>query len=243
MDLATFLARRASQTPPRYRDRCANCRKIVSTCYCATLRPFHSPVDFVILQHEAEARNAIATARMAHLSIRNSQLIVGRSFHDHALVNRMIASPLQRNVMLFPSEGAMPIEDLFAAPQHLDPRPLVFWVLDAKWAQVPKMLRLSPNLRQIPMVKFKPESTSRFQLRHQPEPTYLSTLESIHLVIDRFLQCTGQQSDDHHALLDVFQAFVRQQLDFVDPTRATRHQVAKALRRARRDMQSATTGR
>ena len=240
MDLATFIARRQALTPPRYRKLCPNCRKILATCYCAALKPFAAPVDFVILQHEAEARNAIATARMAHLSISNSQLIVGRSFLGHPLIDAMIADQGRCNLMLYPSQDAMPIETAFAAVHAPNPKPLVFWVLDAKWAQVPKMLRLSPNLRQIPMVVFKPESASRFQLRRQPEASYLSTIESIHLVIDRYLQFTGQLTTEHHALTDVFQAFVRQQLNFVDPTQATRHQIAKARRQARRGPPSPT---
>ena len=35
-------------------------------------------------------------------------------------------------------------------------------------AQVPKMLRLSPNVRAIPQVRFDPERASTFQIRRQP---------------------------------------------------------------------------
>lgn len=233
MNVAEYKARRAAMVEPRHREICPQCRKAVPTCYCHALRPFVAPASFVILQHYEEARNAIATARMAHLSIRNSEIIVGRSFAGHPRVDALIAAPERRNVMLYPSPDAMPIEALLEDGAR-DPRPLAFWVLDAKWAQVPKMLRLSPNVRAIPMVRFTPDRASFFQIRKQPHPSYLSTIESIFLVIERLQRAQASSSTAHHALIDVFRYLVEQQLAFVDVDRDVRHRAAKALRRSRK---------
>jgi len=207
------------------------------TCYCHLLRPFESPVAFVILQHSDEARNAIATARMAHLSMTNSRLFMDRSFAGNADVNALIADPSVRNYMLYPSLDATPVERLIdAAPgsDMPDPRPLVFWILDAKWSQVPKMLRLSPNVRTLPKVAFDPDRPSRFRIRKQPRPSYLSTIECIHTVIERFQEARGIESRAHDSLLDVFQYFVEQQLGFVDVEKDMRHRAAKMRRAARK---------
>jgi len=240
MNLVEFLARRASVVAPIYRQSCPRCRKALSTCYCSVLRPFRSPVEFVILQHAEEARNPIATARMAHLSITNSHLFVGDGFAGCKSVDKLIADPMRRNYVLFPSATAQPLEAVIAdtdaagVGNEAKRRP-VFWVLDAKWAQVPKMLRLSPNIRKLPMVKFSPNRRSTFQIRRQPHPDCLSTIESIYLVIERYLSFRGlNSSTEHQALLDVFHYFVRQQLDFVDVEGDVRHKVAKARRAERR---------
>ena len=234
MNLTEFLARRAALAVPGGRETCPRCRKALPTCYCHILKPFRSPVPFVILQHPDESRNAIATARMAHLSMTNSRLIVDRSFLGSKAVNELIEDPTHRHVLLYPSRDAIPMDQIFADAGKLATPPPVFWVLDAKWAQVPKMLRLSPNLHALPMAKFSPDRPSDFQIRRQPNPECLSTIEAIHLVIERFLSRSGQQSTEHHALLDGFQYLVRQQLGFVDVERDSRHRAAKALRAARR---------
>lgn len=186
----------------------------------------------MILQHYDEARNAIATARMAHLSMTNSRLIVGNHFGDDAAVNALIADTSQRNVVLYPKKNALPIEQVFADEAAGDSRPLVFWVLDAKWSKVPKMLRLSPNVCSLPMVAFSPQCQSRFQIRRQPHPACLSTIEAIHAVIDRYVSVRQVVGVDHQALLDVFQFFVDQQLAFVSAD-DKRHAAAKQKRSAR----------
>jgi DTW domain-containing protein YfiP len=96
------------------------------------------------------------------------------------------------------------------------------------------MLRLSPNVRSLPRVKFNPEGASAFRMRRQPRRECVSTLEAIFLVIERVLARTGSESKEHQALQAVFQHFVRQQMGFVEPGKDTRHQIAKALRAERR---------
>jgi DTW domain-containing protein YfiP len=212
------------------RPTCPRCRKAQRTCYCHVLRPFTPPVDFVILQHYDEARNAIATARMAHLTLNDSRLLMDNHFGGDPRVDALIARTDVRNVLLYPGRDAEPLAAVIAAP---DPRPPVFWVLDAKWSKVPKMLRLSPNVRALPMASFTPERASGFQpVRRQPAPACVSTIEAIHQVIDQVLRFRGDPSRAHDALLEVFQHFVRQQIDFVNP-HDQRHAAARERRAAR----------
>lgn len=238
MNLEEFNARRAARAAvPTPRTTCPRCRKAVATCYCHLVKPFESPVAFVILQHSDEARNAIATARMAHLSLTNSQLFTDRSFAGHRAVDALIADTSVRNFILYPSLDATPLDSLLApagAGIETDDRPVVLWVLDAKWSQVPKMLRLSPNVRSLPKTAFTPERPSRFQIRKQPRPSYLSTIECMHYVIDRQQQLRGGVGSAHHALIEVFQHLVTQQLSFVDVENDKRHRVAQARRAARK---------
>ncbi len=151
------------------------------------------------------------------LSITNSTLIIDNEFSDHAKIKRLLARPDVTNLMLYPSEDALPLEQLFS--DHVDDshptyKPLVFWVLDTTWSYANKMLRLSPALRDMPKVAFEPDRESTFRIRRQPHAKCLSTIESIFLVIDRWQKLKHETSTDHHSLMTVFHYMVNQQLNY-----------------------------
>ncbi len=215
------------------REVCPRCRKAAVACYCKALRPFTAPFGVGILQHPYEARNAIATARMTHLSIKNSQIFVDIDFSKNVRVNELLADRSLRHVMLYPSRDAVDLSECFGEAdvetgaemgrETGGSRQLFVWVLDAKWQHVNQMLRSSPNLQAIPMVKFNPDRESQFIIRKQPAAMCLSTIESIHLVIDRFFAQKGLPNQEHHALLDAFQYLVQQQLEFARVIGFRRH--------------------
>lgn len=245
LTLREFLARRVLPTIPSARPSCAQCWKAASTCYCHMLNPFPAPIEIVILQHPDEARNPIATARMAHLSITNSKLIIGRSFEGDARVDSLLQAPGRRNVMLYPRPDALPLDDVLAASAGPAPAagPLTLWVIDAKWAQVNKMLRFSPAVSALPATAFVPEKASRFRVRMQPKPACLSTIEAIYTVLDHHAKITGSGVKDHDALLEVFHHLVRQQLGFCDFEADSRHAESQKRRRDRRyAKESASSG-
>lgn len=216
-----------------HRAVCPRCRRAAITCYCGVLRPFAAPFQFGILQHPYESRNAIATARMAHLTVENSQLFVGIDFSNHRGVNGLLADQTLRHVMLYPSPDATELEECFSDGPNNDSQKLFFWLLDAKWQHVRKMLRLSQNLKGIPMVKFSPDRVSQFIIRKQPKAMCLSTIESIHLVIDRFFIQKQMPNQEHQALLEVFQFLVQQQLEFARVRQDFRHKRHKVSRESR----------
>ena len=233
MNLAEFKAIRAARAAPSPRPTCNRCRKAMATCYCHALQPFEAPVEFVILQHFAEFLNPIATGQMAHLAMTNSKLLVGREFAQDRRVDAMVNDLTRDSVLLYPSRDAVELDD-FLANRGTDPRPISFWLLDVKWSQAAKMMRLSPNIQRLPKVRFSPDRVSQFQIRRQPNVHCLSTIESAFLVIDRYVRHQKIQTTDHQALLDVFQYLVKQQLEFVDVKGDFRHTPARLRRQARR---------
>ena len=234
MNIEDYKARRSSFAAPPHRNTCPRCWKAMATCFCAELKPFESPVPFVIVQHLDEARNPIATARMAHMSVTNSTLIIDKNFANNDVVDRLLADKSKRNLMLYPSPDALPIEQIFEESREPGAKPPVFWILDTTWSYVPKMLRTSPALRSVPMVKFTPEGGSRFQIRKQPHPNCMSTIESMYVVIERFLKHEGKLMTEHQALIDVFQYMVDQQIRYGRERNDQRHLLTKAARRSRR---------
>ena len=214
----------------QYREMCYRCRRPSVTCLCSVISSFVSPISFAILQHPAEAQNPIATARMAKLSIENSYLFVDQDFSQNSLVNELLKNDDHSHYMLYPSPTAQSLDSCFEEIiTNPNKRPL-FWVLDAKWKDVPKMIRLSSNIQKIPLVKFAPLVSSQFIIRKQPNSHCLSTIESIHLVIDSYCKKFNVSFQKHQGLLNVFNHLVQQQIEFAKTHQNNRHQQNKIIR-------------
>src|SRR5690349_10530222 len=86
----------------RQRERCRHCLQPDFSCYCSWLEPFSSPVEMIILTHPIEVKRRIATGRMAHLTLRNSRLIMGHDYSRNSALNEILADPGRHCVMLYP---------------------------------------------------------------------------------------------------------------------------------------------
>jgi len=124
-----------------------------------------------ILQHPRERKTAIGTARMAHLSLPNSELHQGVSFVDHPRVRALAAEP--GTALLFPGEGA-------ADPAALrGPPPRTVIVVDGTWPQARKVIRENPFLLDLPRLAFTPERPSNYRIRTEPTAQCVSTIEAV----------------------------------------------------------------
>jgi DTW domain-containing protein len=197
---------------PAYRQRCPQCRKAEKTCYCHLVSPFESKPRFVILIHRGEARNSVATGRMAHLCLTNSLLIEGADFSENEIVNQIVNDPSLYPAVLYPSRTAVNLSNLSQKDRsQLVPnnRELVLFVIDGTWSTARSMRRLSTNLKQLPEFCFTPTRPSTFKVRKQPHAGCLSTIEAIHQILGIL---TPDNSHDH--LLNVFDFLVRTQVAY-----------------------------
>jgi DTW domain-containing protein YfiP len=120
----------------------------------------------LILQHPSETEHALNTARLAHLGLPNSRLIIGERFEPAPWQ----ASPLL-NCVLFPGEGATPLVP--GGP------PVQLIVLDGTWRKARKLLHVNPELAALPRVSLPAPPPSRYRLRKAPAEGALSTIEAI----------------------------------------------------------------
>src|SRR5258706_12373307 len=89
------------------REVCYRCRRPKSACFCLHLKRVQTRTRVVFLQHPRERRVPIGTARLAHLSLPNSELHTGVDFAGHTRLEEILAG---RNVaVLFPGEAAVDI--------------------------------------------------------------------------------------------------------------------------------------
>ena len=216
MNLQKYFENRKSffDSEQKFREMCLNCRQPCFNCYCSHIKIFDPGVKFVILTHPIEVRRRIATGRMSHLCLKNSELIVGHDYSRNQKVNALLANPEFHSVILYPGRHSLNISKWTNdEKQNLVPsqKKLAIFVIDGTWNTARKMLHLSENLKQLPQICFTPSRLSTFRVRKQPAPECVSTIEAIH-------QCIGllDLSNEHDQLLEVFDQLVEQQLVFVE---------------------------
>jgi len=182
------------------------------------IEPFHTQTRFVILMHPKEARKQKSgTGRLCHLVLKNSRLHIGIDFTNESKVRALIADPEYKSVLLFPTPEAVNLSQDGYRAMTKGHRKLQIFVVDGTWPLAGKILRLSENLRALPTVSFTPRRPSEFQFKKQPRAEYLSTLESIHLLLElgqeQGVELTGNRIEQ---LPKIFQRLVQIQLQGAD---------------------------
>jgi DTW domain-containing protein YfiP len=164
--------------------------------------PQRSRARLVLLQHAREARNPLGTARMAHLSVPGSLLRVGIDFNADAELRALAASGSA--VVLYPSDGARDARELSQRPD-----PLTIFVVDGTWWQAHKIFQVNPWLRDLPAYRLAPERPSHYhQIRSEPEPHCLSTIEAVAALLDAVDGVAGS----HAGMLQPLESLVGRQL-------------------------------
>ncbi len=202
---------------PTYRNLCTTCIQPDFGCYCKTIAPINSEINFVILIHPIEAKRRIATGRMSHLCLNGSHLIKGQNYTHNDELNALLADPEYQSVILYPGQNSKNISSLSEQErrnQFLTNKKLRIVVIDGTWATAAKMVHQSANLQKLPRVCFTPASPSNFRVRKQPESYCYSTIEAIHHTIDLFSSAKDSNRPHDH-LLEVFNSMVEKQLSFL----------------------------
>ena len=235
MDVSKYLEQRRQRdlATPRFREICDRCRQPGFSCYCRHIRPFDCNIQFVILIQHLEFRRRIATGRLSHLCLKNSQLVRGYDYNENTKINQILNDPQNHCVILYPGRNSINLSKQSQEEKgKLIPagKKLVVLVLDGTWSTAKKMLNRSKNLQKVSQICFTPTTPSRFRVRKQPKPLCYSSVEAIHETIELLGPTCGfdTQSRLHDNLLFVFDQMVEQQLKYVqksiEQNRHSRHQ-------------------
>jgi DTW domain-containing protein YfiP len=195
--------------------RCPACRQDRAGCWCAFVVPRAHRARVVLLQHPREARNAGSTARMVHLALPGSELLVGVNFENHPRFRaRMDAG--EDAVALFLADGARPVAELAARSG-----PLTMWVVDGTWTQAKKIWRTNPSLSALPAYRVDLDHPSRYAIRRSdPAPSCLATVEAVAAALDAMDAAPGR----HQSLLAPLVALIaRRQAHARSPKRTPRY--------------------
>lgn len=185
------------------RATCPRCLRPLRTCFCALLPRIASDVELVILQHPLEERHAKGTARMLHLALPGSQLLVGETFAASAVL-----SDRRHNVLLYPGAPAAPLAGL-----QSNPAALRLLILDGTWRKTRLLLHTHPFLQTLPRLALSDLPASAYHIRKAEAGHQLSTLEAACTALSQL----ERQPQRYQPLLDAFATFVQRYRQFVPP--------------------------
>lgn len=196
------------------RSMCNLCLRAQSACICHWVRTVEHQVEVLFLQHPLEVGNAKNSARLLHLSLPHSRLVVGETFDDDAL-HRLLYDGVNdeeravRPVLLYPDTSA---DHKIAMPPAWPEAPgddgvyrLV--VLDATWRKSRKMLYLNPMLQQLPRLPLADMPASHYAIRKAHKPDQLSSFEATCYALMQM----ENDAEKYLPLLAAFDGFVAQQ--------------------------------
>lgn len=181
------------------------------------MTPLATRTRVVVLQHPRERDKAVGTARIARLCLPNSEIFVGVDFAENQRLLQLLADPAQPAIVLYPGPGA---RDLRSDP----PRgPVTLVTTDGTWHQARTLMRDNPALARLPRYAFAPERPSEYQIRREPRPDYVSTIEALAVA----LGALEADPERFGALLTPFRAMVAMQLQFAGRSARGRHRVKR----------------
>jgi DTW domain-containing protein YfiP len=205
---------------PAKRAQCASCLRPQSSCICRWIRPIAHEVEVLILQHPREVVRAKGTARLLHLSLPHSRIVVGEQFASAELQALLTGSlhaqarqaRARHAVLLYPDTPQDPALGLlsplvWAPEQAREPSQLRLIVLDGTWRESRKMLYLNPSLQTLPRLPLRDQPSSRYLIRKAQRSHQLSTLEATCAALMQLEGC----SEKYQSLLGAFDGFVAQQ--------------------------------
>lgn len=172
----------------------------------------------LILQHPLEEKHAKGSARLLHMSLPGSRLVVGEVFDEHAL-EVLLHAPFapgtqhKRPILLYPDtpDDAAMAQPALSAEIHLaEPGRLRLVVLDGTWRKSRRMLYANPLLQTLPRLALRDVPTSQYLIRKARGAQQLSTLEA---TCHALIQLEGDAAR-YAPLLDAFDGFVAQQLSY-----------------------------
>lgn len=165
-------------------------------------------------------KEKVGTGRFSHLILKNSEIIVDVGFDENKRFLEVLKDPSYKTVILYPGDETTDLSDS-ASKEKLGDKPLQFIVIDGTWPCAKKMMKLTTKLHGVERVSFNTKRVSEFQVKHQPMPGCLSTVESVHQVLLDLNSLEREVTKGKEEnLMEVFRKTVQQQMDLAqDPAR------------------------
>lgn len=189
------------------RPTCPHCQRPQKTCICPLARPQPSRVDVIILQHPQEVTHAKGSARLLHLCLPNSRLLVGEVF-EHEQLAAMQGTDKQ-DFLLYPAANG---ETVTVTTSITCPEKIRLWLLDATWRKSRAMLQQNPFLQQMPKLALHTLPANRYQIRKAHAPHQLSSLQACVQALSEI----EAEPAKYDGVLQAFDALLAQWLGFAE---------------------------
>jgi DTW domain-containing protein YfiP len=165
-----------------HRVVCYECYRPKSSCMCEHIKQISTNTKFVILMHSKEFRKTKNTTGMfSHKQLKNSELFIGIDFSDNDKLTKIIEDENNNCYILYPSKKSLTLNETKIEKEG---KTTVIFIIDSTWACAKKIMRVSKNITNLPHISFNHNKTSAFHIKEQPADICLSTIESIHTVLE-----------------------------------------------------------
>ncbi len=194
-------------------DRCYKCYKPLSACLCKYTHEIDPGIKFVFLMHPKEfKRQRTGTGNLAHITLKNSEIIVGLDFAKNERLQKLLNDPQYFPVMMYPGQDAWTAgKEGFS--DVLKGKTLLVIILDATWFCSKKMIDHNPFLLQLPRFSFSGDYRSIFTFKREPKPEYISTIECCYYLIKEMQSANMvDKTLDPEPLMNVFKEMIKLQL-------------------------------
>jgi len=175
-------------------------------CVCELIPTLSTRTRLVLVIHRREARKPTNTGRLAILAMPNSEVLIRG--HEDDRKDAFVAPEGSRPLLLFPHEGAIPLDQVASSPG--DDRPVTLVVPDGNWRQASKIRQRVGGVSDIPCVTLPAGRPSSYRLRYEAHREGLATVEAIARALRILEGDRGPHVED--ALISVFQAVVERTL-------------------------------
>lgn len=189
------------------------CFKPENSCLCKYTKEIDSGIKFVFLMHPKEAkRQRTGTGNLSHISLKDSEIIVGLDFSKNQRFQSLINDPTYFPVMMYPGPEAWTAKKE-GFKEAVGDKTLLVIILDATWFCSKKMIEHNPFLLELPRFSFFGNYTSIFTFKREPKPEYISTIECCYYLIIELQTIDFVSKDiDPKPLMTVFKEMIKLQL-------------------------------
>lgn len=194
-------------------ERCYKCFKPTTTCLCKYTKELDTGIKFVFLMHTKEAkRQRTGTGNIAHISLKDSEIIVGLEFTHNQRLQQLLSDPQYYPVMMYPGEEAWTAKKE-GLKEAIGNRTLLVLILDATWFCARKIIEHNQFLLDLPRISFYGDYRSIFTFKHEPRPEYISTIESCYYFIKEMQEIDFvDKSINPEPMMDAFKQMIKIQL-------------------------------
>ncbi len=173
-------------------------------CLCALTPRIEVGTRLVVLMHHKEVKTTSNTGQLAVQALVNSELRIRGRTHELTKTDDLMHAD-RDTLLLYPGENAQTLTPEFVKTLR---RPLTLIAPDGSWRQASKVAFREPGLKDALRVKLPEGPPSEYQLRREPKPEGLATIEAIARAMG-ILESPHVQSE----LEGIFRIMVKRVLD------------------------------
>jgi len=189
---------------PLKANRCRVCFFPRSLCLCTEIVPQHVSANIVVIMNKSEYLKVSNSGRLLALLMPNCKVKI-RGLKETPLSYDEVVSlhPSSKKYVFFPSDDAVEFKDSGICS---DINPTII-VPDGNWGQGAKIARKLSAYESVEAIKLPFIKPSSYQLRYNPNPSRLSTFESVALLLKEL-----EDEALYHRMSHVFQMMVNRVL-------------------------------